>query len=109
MKIVLISIHTYHSRFIPEYQRQLRSTKTPTFYQNDLAMINTADVTDGKPIAARSQSISGVNAVNSLVAFTTSMEERDVLLYSSVPDTTRDRRIDYFYFFLFCFFTFIVN
>jgi hypothetical protein len=31
-------------------------------------MRNTADVTGGKPIAVRSQSISGVSAVNPLVA-----------------------------------------
>jgi hypothetical protein len=27
------------------------SNETPKFYQNDLAVINTADVTSGKPIA----------------------------------------------------------
>jgi hypothetical protein len=32
-------------------------------------MRNTADVTGGKPIAVCSQSISGVSAVNPLVAF----------------------------------------
>jgi hypothetical protein len=33
-------------------QRRLRySSETPTFYQNDLAMRNTADVKGGKPIA----------------------------------------------------------
>jgi hypothetical protein len=41
----------------------------PKFYQNYLAMSNTADVTSGKPIAVCSQSISGVNAINPLVAF----------------------------------------
>jgi hypothetical protein len=40
-------------------------------------MSNTADVTGGKPIAVWSQFISGVNAINALVAFTTSMEERE--------------------------------
>jgi hypothetical protein len=39
------------------------------FYQNYLAMSNTTDVTGGKPIAVWSQSISGVNAINLLVAF----------------------------------------
>jgi hypothetical protein len=39
-----------------------------TFYQNDLAIKNTADVTGGKPIAICSQSISS-GAVNQLVAF----------------------------------------
>jgi hypothetical protein len=32
-------------------------------------MRNTADVTDGKPIAVLLQSISGVSAINTLVAF----------------------------------------
>jgi hypothetical protein len=35
------------------------SSETPTFYQNYLAMSNTADVRGGKPIAVWSQSISG--------------------------------------------------
>jgi hypothetical protein len=38
-------------------------------YQNYLAMKNTADLKGGKPIAVLLQSISGVNAINSLVAF----------------------------------------
>jgi hypothetical protein len=38
------------------------------FYQNELAVKNTADVTGGKPIAVL-QSISGVSAINPLVAF----------------------------------------
>jgi hypothetical protein len=40
-----------------------------SFYRNYLAMRNTADVTGGKPTAALSQSISGVSALNPLVAF----------------------------------------
>jgi hypothetical protein len=52
------------------WQRPLRySSKTPTFYQNDFAMRNTADVTGGQPIAVWLQSISGGDAVNPLVAF----------------------------------------
>jgi hypothetical protein len=39
------------------------------FYQHDLAMMNTADVTGGKTIAVWLQSISGGSAVNPLVAF----------------------------------------
>jgi hypothetical protein len=54
-------------------------------------MRNTADVTGGKPIAALLQSISGVSAINPLAAFTTSMEEGEVLFLYFVPDTTRDR------------------
>jgi hypothetical protein len=45
------------------------SSETPTFYQNLLAMRDTADVTGGKPIAVLLQSISGVGAINPLVAF----------------------------------------
>jgi hypothetical protein len=41
----------------------------PTFYQNYLAMRNTANVTGGKPVAVLLQSISGVSAINPLVAF----------------------------------------
>jgi hypothetical protein len=46
----------------------LDSTETSTFYQNDLAIRNTTDVT-GELITVRLQSISGVSAVNLLVAF----------------------------------------
>jgi hypothetical protein len=46
------------------------------FYQNNLIMKNTADLTGVKPIAVRSQSFSGASAVNFLSLFTTSMEER---------------------------------
>jgi hypothetical protein len=55
--INLIYIHTYHSRLIPEgvseaSQIFLQDGKTwATFYRNDLAMKNTADVTGDKPIA----------------------------------------------------------
>jgi hypothetical protein len=45
------------------------SSETPSFYQNFLAMSNTADVTGGKPIAVWSQSISGVNAFYPIVFF----------------------------------------
>jgi hypothetical protein len=38
-------------------------------YENDLAMSNAADVTDGKPIDVCSQSISGLSAIKPLVAF----------------------------------------
>jgi hypothetical protein len=56
-------------------------------------MRNTADVTGGKPIAVLLQSISGVSALNPLVAFydihgVSSM--REVLFFYFVPDTTRD-------------------
>jgi hypothetical protein len=63
-------IHTStHALFPKGQQRHLRFYfETPTFYQNYLAMSNTADVT-GKPIAIWSQSISGLSVMNPLVAF----------------------------------------
>jgi hypothetical protein len=55
------------------------------FYQNYLATSNTADVTGG------SQSISGVNAINPLVAFyDIHGRKKAVLFFYFVPDTTRD-------------------
>jgi hypothetical protein len=55
-------------------------------------MRNTADVTGGKPITIWLQSISGVDAVNPLVAFY-DIHEREMLFFFSVPDTTRDFKI----------------
>jgi hypothetical protein len=53
-------------------------------------MRNTADVTGGKPIAVLLQSISGVSAINPLVAFyDIHGEQREVLFFYFVPDTTR--------------------
>jgi hypothetical protein len=63
-------IHTYHSCFIPEEVADLKySSETPTFYQSLPRLSNTADVTGGKPIAFLLQSISGISAINPLVAF----------------------------------------
>jgi hypothetical protein len=54
-------------------------------------MKNIADVTDGKPIAVLMQSISGVSAINPLVAFyDIHGEMREVIFFYYVPDTTRD-------------------
>jgi hypothetical protein len=54
-------------------------------------MSNTADVTGGKPIAVSPQSISGVNAINPLVAFyDIHGRKREVQLFYFVPDSTRD-------------------
>jgi hypothetical protein len=65
------------------------SCETPKFYQNYLSMRNTADVTGGESIAVRSQSISGVSAVNPLVAFyDIHGRKREVLFFYFVPDTT---------------------
>jgi hypothetical protein len=54
-------------------------------------MRNTADVTSGKPIAVLLQSISGVSAINPLVAFyDIHGGKRVVLFFYFVPDTTQD-------------------
>jgi hypothetical protein len=54
-------------------------------------MRNTADITGGKPIAVLLQSISGVSAMNPLVAlYNIHGEKTQVLLFYFVPDPTRD-------------------
>jgi hypothetical protein len=54
-------------------------------------MRNTADVTGGKPIAVLLQSISGVSAINPLVAFyDINGGKREVLFFYFIPDTTRN-------------------
>jgi hypothetical protein len=53
----------------------LRYSYTPMFYQNILAMWNTADVTVG--VHRHLIAVSGVSAVSPLVALTTTMEERE--------------------------------
>jgi hypothetical protein len=66
------------------------------FYQNLLAMKNTADVTGGKPIAVLLQSISGVSAINPLVAFYDMHRgKREMLFFYFVLDTTRDSVISF--------------
>jgi hypothetical protein len=47
----------------------ISDTSFPTFYQNELAMRDTADETGGKSFVVRLQSISGGNPVNRVVAF----------------------------------------
>jgi hypothetical protein len=55
----------------------------------NLAMRITADVTGGKPVLL--QSISGLSAINPLVAFyDIHGGKREVLFFYFVPDTTRD-------------------
>jgi hypothetical protein len=55
-------------------------------------MSNTADVTGGKPIAVLLQYISGVSAINPLVAFyDIHGGKREVLFFYFVPDITRDK------------------
>jgi hypothetical protein len=54
-------------------------------------MRNTADVAGGKPIAVLLQSISGLSAINPLVAvYDIHGGKREVLFFYFVPDTTRD-------------------
>jgi hypothetical protein len=54
-------------------------------------MTNTADVTGGKTIAVLLQSISGVSAINPIVAFYDNHgRKREVLFFYFVPDTIRD-------------------
>jgi hypothetical protein len=61
------------------------------FYQNYLAMSYTADVIRGKPIAVLSQSISGVNAINLLVAFyDIHRGKRELLFFYFDPGTTQN-------------------
>jgi hypothetical protein len=51
-------------------------------------MKKTADVTGGKPIVVKSQSISGVSAINPLDAFNdVHGRKREVLFFYFVPDT----------------------
>jgi hypothetical protein len=51
---------------------------------------NTADVTGGKPIAVLLQCISGVTAINPLVAIYDIHGRKGEVLFYFVPDTTRD-------------------
>jgi hypothetical protein len=52
--LIIIFVCTYLACFIHEGVAETSPTllQDPTFYQNYLAMRNTADVTGGKPIAA---------------------------------------------------------
>jgi hypothetical protein len=54
-------------------------------------MKNAADVTGSKPIAVLLQSISGVSAINPLVAFYDIHRGKSLFFYF-VPDTTRENR-----------------
>jgi hypothetical protein len=55
---------------------------------------NTADVTDGMPIAILLQSLSDVSAINPLVAFyDIHGGKREALFFYFVPDTTRDKHL----------------
>jgi hypothetical protein len=55
-------------------------------------MMNTEDVTGGRPFAGLLQSMSAVSAINPLVAFyDIHGGKREVLFFSFVLDTTRDQ------------------
>jgi hypothetical protein len=59
-------------------------------------MRHTGDVTGGKPIAVLLQSISGVSAINPLVAFYDIQGgKREVLFFYFVPDTTQGTKPHY--------------
>jgi hypothetical protein len=61
-------------------------------------MRNTADMTGGKNIVVWSQSLSGVSAVNPLVAFYDIRRRKgETLFLCSVPDTTRDAEFSLYY------------
>jgi hypothetical protein len=93
--VAITCIHFTHAS--SKGQRHLRHfSETPTFYQNYLAMRNTTDVTGGKSITIWSQVISGVSAVNPLVAFNDIHgRKREVIFFYFVPDPTRDFAISY--------------
>jgi hypothetical protein len=55
-------------------------------------MRNTADVTGGKPIAVLLQSISGVSAINPLVAFYDIYGERERCYYFSLSRTPHETK-----------------
>jgi hypothetical protein len=90
-----IYIHTYHSRFIPEGVAEISQTfLRDTHVLPKLAMRNTEDMTGGKPIAVSLQFISGIIAINPLVAiYDIHGGKREVLFFYFVPDTTRDIHI----------------
>jgi hypothetical protein len=62
-------------------------------------MRNTADVIGGKPINVLLQFISGVSAINPLVAFyDIHGGQKGVLFFYFVPDTTRDDDVKHIFF-----------
>jgi hypothetical protein len=93
LTINIHNIHRYHSRFIPKsvaeasqiFLRDAHVLAKPFRYRNN------ADVTDCKPIAVSSRSISGVNAINALVTYyDIHGKKREVIFFYFVPGTTRD-------------------
>jgi hypothetical protein len=81
-----VIIYTYDSHY------PWRGSKaSQTFFRDAYVLPKlfsyTAGGTDGKPIAVWTQSISGANAINPLVAFTTSIEERERCYSFILPRT----------------------
>jgi hypothetical protein len=82
-------------RFIPKGVAEASqiSLRDAHIIPNYSAIRNTADVTGGKPIAIWPQSISGVSAINALVAFyNIHGRKREVLFFYFIPDFPR--RVD---------------
>jgi hypothetical protein len=80
IRIYIYTLHTYHSRFIPEGVAEVSQIfLQDTHVLLKLVSYNTADVTGGKLIAVLLQSISDIH-----------QEKREVLFFYFVPDTTRD-------------------
>jgi hypothetical protein len=83
---IYLHICIYHSRYPQRGSRHISDNTSR--YQNDLVVKNAADATCGKSIAVWLQSISGVSAVNSLVAFYNIHERKgEVLFFCSFYNT----------------------
>jgi hypothetical protein len=93
-------LHTTHA-LSPKGSKDISdiSPRRPHFTKKNEASTNTADVTGGKSIAVRLQSISGMSAVHPFVAFyDIHGRKREVVFFCSVPDTTRDLWIRLWYY-----------
>jgi hypothetical protein len=76
--------------FLEEVAEACQTFVTPTFFKNYLS-IRTADVTGGNHSRLIAVSVSGVSAINPLVAFYDSHgRKRAMLFFYFVTDTTRD-------------------
>jgi hypothetical protein len=90
---IITYIHTYHSRFIPEGVAEVSQIfLRDTHVLPKLVRYEEHCRRDRcEPIAVLLQSISGVSAINPLVAFyDIHGGKREVLFFYFVPDTTRD-------------------
>jgi hypothetical protein len=91
VKKTITNLHTYHSRFIPERVAEVSQIFLRDTHGLPKLVRNTADVTGGKPMAVLLHSISGVSAINPLVAFyDIHGGKREVPFFYFFPDTTRD-------------------